>query len=318
MSTVDTGLALANAAESPHSFTAAPVARFACARSTVKTDRNANVDHRMSLSRDAEFMKNFVRLSQAGGLGASIRSIVCMEQQRLLDRLKRKKKRRGIVHPVGSRPLTRWYERVSWPPAKSHRKGAPWRDATWRLRAEFAHYALSQGREFYSFNLHLGDDVEKAARKRGEGAKRYLVDRLSHWLDRALGRGSQFWFVLEESDSHNRHLHLHGAIACDKREAPKVRKALRAAGGNWDRSAIRFQATTEPDPDNGSISYASKDYRLQAAGLFKRTGDMAWLNDPFMITRGLNMDARALYESVRGSVILSAPGLKKLIRDGAL
>ena len=190
-------------------------------------------------------MKNFVQLARAGDLGPSILSIVCLEQQRASDRLKRKnekQKRDGIRRVVEARPLTRWYDRVSGPPTKSHRKGAPWRDTTWRLRAEFAHYELARRGKFYSFNLHLGDDVEEAARTRGDGAKRYLMDRLSHRLRRALGRTSQFWFVLEESDGFNRHLHLHGAIACDERGLKKVQKALRAAGGEWDRPAVRFQA----------------------------------------------------------------------------
>ncbi len=264
-------------------------------------------------------MKNFVQLAQGGDLGPSIRSLVCLEQQRLSGRLKRKnEKRDSVLHVVEARPLTRWWDRVSGPPAKSHRKGAPWRDTTWRLRAEFAQYELARRGKFYSFNLHLGVEVEEAARTRGEGAKRYLMDRLSHRLRRVLRRTSQFWFVLEESDGFNRHLHLHGAIACDECELKKMQKALRAAGGEWDRPAVRFQAKTEPDPENGCVSYASKDYRLRVASLFEQTGDMAWLNDPFMITQDLKRNAKALYNSVRSSVELSAPGLMKLARAGAL
>ena len=159
--------------------------------------------------------------------------------------------------------------------------------------------------------MHLSEDVEKTALTLGDGAKQYLTDRISYYFDRLLGRTSQFWFVLEESNFPRPHLHLHGAIACSGHELKKVRKALRAAGGKWEASGVRFQVETKLEPDNGWVSYAFKNPYYLGERVLKLSGNSSWRDDPFRITEDLKPGAMDLYKSVRKSVPLSKQGLRK-------
>jgi hypothetical protein len=213
-----------------------------------------------------------------------------------------------------SRLFTRWYTRFIQPAARSHRIGADWRDATFRLRAEFANYALAQGGEFHAMSLNLGEVIEKAALKKGAGAKRFITLRVSYFLEAVLGRKIEFWFVLEESDQPARRLHLHGAVGCTSAEAKKVRHALRKAGGEWAPSGREFQARLRLNPDNGAVSYACKNPWLISDGILNRSGKPWWGDDPFMITQNLKREAKAMYLSVRRFVALSEPGIRKLRR----
>jgi hypothetical protein len=189
-------------------------------------------------------------------------------------------------------------------PASVNKSGAPWRDASSRLGAEFVHYELSRN-EAHSVSLNLGVEVESAALARGVGAKRFLSDRISYHLDAALRRTSQFWFVLEETRPRPGRLHLHGEIECNSDELPRVREALRKAAGKWDRHAVQYQVDLVPDPDAGWVTYALKDQRLLGRRVRSRMGPASWRDDPFMITQDLKRRASVLYNSVRETVALS-------------
>jgi len=77
---------------------------------------------------------------------------------------------------------------------------AEWRDTTFYLRGEFAHYALALAGEFSAITLQLSDEVEAEALKKGGGAKRFLTERMAYHLEAGLGRQVQFWFRLETAD----------------------------------------------------------------------------------------------------------------------
>lgn len=221
----------------------------------------------------------------------------------------------GTTSPDLRRLITRWHQRLNQPPGRSHRIGAEWRDTTYRLRAEFATYALLRAGEFHGLTLNLREDVEVQARMKGPKAKRYLTERLSRQLDAVLGRKIAFWFELEESTLPARRLHLHGAIGCTSGERKKARAALRRAGGVWELSARKYQALLQQKPDDGLVSYAFKDPWFIKDQLYNKTGRPSWGDEPFMITLGLKREAEELYKSARVSVRLTTPGIAKLARE---
>ena len=186
---------------------------------------------------------------------------------------------------------------------------AEWRDTTFYLRGEFAHYALALAGEFSAITLQLSDEVEAEALKKGGGAKRFLTERMAYHLEAGLGRQVQFWFRLETADVPGSRLHLHGEIGCAPRELPKARAALRKAGGKWDARGARYQAHTTPEPDNGYVSYAFKSDPGQGHRVLRIAREPAWWDAPFMVTSGLKQQSRALYEAVRRSVRLSGIGI---------
>ena len=144
-------------------------------------------------------------------------------------------------------------------------------------------------------NLNLGDEIMEQALSKGADAKRFLSQRLSRHLERALGRRIEFWFVLEISEPPANRLHLHGEIDCSATEAKAVRKALRAAGGEWAIGARQRQVKLDASPDEGCVGYAFKDPQLVIHRALRRLGagpSTSWLDDTFMITQALKRDAR--------------------------
>lgn len=160
--------------------------------------------------------------------------------------------------------------------------------------------------------LDLGDKVREEAHFKGPQAKRYLASRLSHYLGNALGRVPQFWFVLEEPNPSERDMHLHGGIGCNAEEVKAVRKALKLAGGEWRPCGARYQALLVADPDHDWVNYAFKEPTLFARSYRRRFEGPSWRDDPLMITRGLKLQARALYERARRQVKLSGEGVRRL------
>jgi hypothetical protein len=133
-----------------------------------------------------------------------------------------------------------------------------WRDLSEGLRGLSYHAALASNPDTRGFTLRLSKAVETAARAQGKHCLSWLHDRAVLNLRRALAGFSvgpvPFWFAIEETDSgpfaYRGELHIHGEIAFAAIHEPMVRKALRVAGGDWERvgrghAPLRFEA--KPD-----------------------------------------------------------------------
>ena len=134
-----------------------------------------------------------------------------------------------------------------------------------------------------------------------EGAKRYLTERLKYHLGKTLGRTAQFWFMLESTEGAastvaTKNLQLHGGIASSASEAKKVRKALRRAGGEFDKHVRHYRAKVRADLDDGIVSYSFKN---QVSLIVRTMKGPPWADNPLMITKELKAQARSLYEEAR-------------------
>ena len=156
----------------------------------------------------------------------------------------------------------------------------------------------------HSMDLNLNDSVRKLTLSKGAEAKRFLTKRLSYHLRAALGRTTEFWFVLEETGSHPRRLHLHGGVGCGPSEAKAVRKALRQAGGEFPKHARSYQAKLSLDPDDGAVSYAFKEPLILSKTIRRMSSTASWADDPFMVTQILKSQAKSLYDAARVNVPL--------------
>ena len=283
-----------------------------------KKDRSGYQPHHKSRYRDADFMRRAIELASNAKISEPLRSILCIEASKTTARRdaqginNREESRRTGKPARNTRSHKRWYD-VELPPSRGHRRAAPWRDASLELRAQFAHFALvGGGGGAHAMTVNLSRNVEALALAGSSGAKRYLSRRLSHYLDQALGRSVQFWFELDVSDRPASRLHLHGGIACNANEVRGVKAALRRAGGEWAKNAMKHQVALSPDPDDGFVSYAFKDQILYEQRFLAKFNGRSWCSDPLMITRRLKSDAKALYEGVRRDIALSGRSIRML------
>lgn len=124
----------------------------------------------------------------------------------------------------------------------------PWRDVGEEVRGLFFHKAMEGEPNVKGFTLMLSRRVEALARSKGAECLAWLHKRLVRKL-RPLGErynagAAPFWFTIEESRAGRLHIHGEislGEIAGDYRTVRQIRrvlaplrKALKAAGGQWD------------------------------------------------------------------------------------
>jgi hypothetical protein len=262
-------------------------------------------------------MRQFLELAVTGAVGEGVRCIVCVDhnnlQARLSSHLEKAPSSGETSHhtpcknPSAAAPARRrlkpWYEHFALTTRRKYRLGASWRDASPRLRAQFAHYALIERGDHYAMALHLGHDIMARAFSAGPGAKRFLSQRLSYHLAAALHQKPEFWFMLEVARGNTPRLHLHGGISCKPTEVKAVRRALRRAGGEFDMGARRFQANLQKDPDDGLVTYAFKNpFFLTSRKSRRKVSGATWAENPFFITGDLKREAGQLYEAARGLV----------------
>ncbi len=250
-----------------------------------------------------------------------------------------KNDRQPKARPTGAakRPLPkRAYDRdglsrLGAPTAIGYREGAEWGRTTPYLKLQFSHYALQAINLEYeqhlgqAFTLNIGDDI--AAKMLASGnPKRFLSRRISTELRKALGRTVELWFVFELSRGNagsKPYHHIHGEILLRRGEREKARAALRKAGGDWGRTkgVPHFQVKYEADlSDDGWVSYAVKDDRLNSVPMLKRIAGSSnapiWMQDgldsAFFITEKLKRLAGLFYESVRPHVRLTPNSMKAM------
>lgn len=225
----------------------------------------------------------------------------------------------GSISPAG-RPSTKmkpwWRDQYLAAPARSYRVPAPWRDTSDQLQVLYRHLAIKEFGPVHSFSLNLKPKIEALARKQPDPAV-WLHDRIARRLKQQFGRVPEFHLVIEEAEQHR--LHVHGEIQIADKDAPAARKALRKAGGEWEK-VRQHQAHTDTDPDCGWASYLAKDiwrvgYSRNFLPKFRRSGTklssfaITFKGNPITATKGLKARAAALYEEHREVVTT--------LRDGA-
>jgi hypothetical protein len=257
--------------------------------------------HVEKLGRDARFVKEYMALARAGGLGPEIQGIVCLSDIRISHRLA----------ATGHRPITRWYDTYDY--STSHRVGAEWHDATFYAQTTFAHHALclrepTDGAVVHAMTLNLSEKIRRAVLDRGKQGRGWLAKRVAHYLEAKLGRRVDFWLVIEEARAVTPLLHFHGALAIKPTERVLARSALRMAGGELPASKRASQARLDSAIDDGWVSYALKNFRLIYRRYLTRVskGKLTplWLDAPAFVSQSLKRDTRRLYKEARAKVRL--------------
>lgn len=214
-------------------------------------------------------------------------------------------------------PYNPWWHENELPelpsPARQYRSPAPWRDTSDQMRVTFRHLAIKTLGPVYTLNLNLSPEVEALARDQAYPLG-WLHRRISHHLDRALGRSVEFHLVGEEAEGR---LHLHGEIQIADQEAKEARAALRKAGGLWDADAPNRQAVARPDPDAGWLNYLAGDlWRVgYTRDFIPRYGSprscyaISFKGSPTSSTELLNRRAAEIYEAHRALVKVAQASL---------
>lgn len=186
-------------------------------------------------------------------------------------------------------------------PKESHlvaaRRPAMWRDLTPWMQAYYRHHAGYALGPVYGFSLNLDPQIEQKAREQSSAAV-WLQKRIARELRRLVpGEAPTFWFVIEQI-SRYRHLHVHGEIVTN--DDTLSRRALRLAGGEWER-VRQHQAHTTVNPDDGWIGYSFKDLAYNSNGLF--AAGRHFSGEPVASTLNLTRLASQLYDQDRMKVL---------------
>ena len=178
-----------------------------------------------------------------------------------------------------------------------------WDHTGYWLRAMAWAMAMHQ-REARTLNLNLGPEVVEAGRGHRDGLAIYVRRRISQRLKAAADRLSlpvpEFFFVIEDSDFGNPHLHGAILLPTDARAYKVFRAALVAAGGKWrDGGSARQLNTVEMDTPIRWISYLGKWRLGSAVKIEGRT---------FAASHGVRNAGRDWYREARSSGVILKPG----------
>lgn len=155
-----------------------------------------------------------------------------------------------------------------------------------------------------TLNVNLGPEVIEAGRSHSHGFATYVRRRISRHLKVTAQRLDvpvpEFFFIIEDSDLGD--AHLHGAILMPTtpRLYKAFRSALRDAGGNWHGGGSARQVDTrEMDTPVRWIAYINK-WRLGSA---LRIGGKS-----FAATQGVRTMGRIWYQEARSTGAVLLPG----------
>lgn len=155
-----------------------------------------------------------------------------------------------------------------------------------------------------TLNLNLGAEVIEAGRRDRQGFAIYMRRRISRQLKVAANQLGlpvpEFFFMIEDSDLGEAHLHGGILLPDDKRAYDAFRSALRSAGGDWRGGGSARQLDTRKlDTPIRWIGYINK-WRLGTA--FKIQGKT------FAATNGIRSMAKDWYQTARAMGQLLQPG----------
>jgi hypothetical protein len=229
--------------------------------SFVEIVKSVKQNRRVSVYRDAQFMRSLQRLNALKRMGVLDATTVSEDSYLtypLSDSIfaRRSKQEPWWISLNGGEPHTR--------PARQYRSPAEWRDVSDTLHVHYLHLALTLLGPLHGFSLRLHASVEAQALAKPD-ALGWLSRRIARRLLERLGHLVECYCVLEQDD--RRELHLHGEFNITNlnsttvlRDRAKARKALRLAGGEWSNNR-QFQANVPAGaPDSGWPGYLSKDF----------------------------------------------------------
>lgn len=229
-----------------------------------------------------------VRLAARTGRGVITRKVpLHVSDWKMIKAEDRKEKKRHPDHTTWIK--TMWVPH--WTHTGDHLKGMAWAIAM-------------HEREGRTLNLNLGPEVIQAARGDRLGFAVHMRRRMTRHLKPVAARLNRpvpdFFFMVEDSDFGDAHLHGGILLPEDKQARDAFRAALITAGGDWrgGRNARQLN-TQELDTPVRWIAYISK-WRLGTA--IKIQGKT------FAATQGVRSMGRDWYQAARSAGQVLRPG----------
>lgn len=143
----------------------------------------------------------------------------------------------------------------------------------------------------YPFTLRVSSEVMSQAEASGKSPARYLQDRISrHLRGLKLEVKIEFWFVFEQGEGEEPH--LHGAIVVPRGAKKAMASALRAAGGPWEPKCRQVLISERRCPVKW-VGYSTK-WHLSSA---HKMGFDRLLS----ATQGMKREARSRYQEARST-----------------
>jgi hypothetical protein len=136
-----------------------------------------------------------------------------------------------------------------------------WAHSSDRVKLTFANHALVSLGELWSdvaaFSLNLTPERIDEAQRQPKGFIDSLKRDLDRVFDRLIGEVPSYWFGA--GATRDGRLHIHGAIHISKADAPIIRTALSAIGGEWPTGHAEYQLDVRPMHDaDGWVRYVLK------------------------------------------------------------
>ncbi|MYZ46454.1 hypothetical protein [Propylenella binzhouense] len=175
---------------------------------------------------------------------------------------------------------------------RDHRLPPDWKRSTEILRGTFLNRALTSFGAPYALSLNLDADVTRKALASGSFSAA-IFKRLKRTLEAALERPVHLWIIPEATCSGR--LHIHGGIAANDNELPRIEDALKRVGGTWTKAGREHQADIreQHDPD-GWVRYTEKTLGRTRKMLGSRL---------LSADNALREEAKRLYEQRRNEII---------------
>ncbi|MGB7013494.1 MAG: hypothetical protein WBD97_24250 [Pseudolabrys sp.] len=157
--------------------------------------------------------------------------------------------------------------------------------------------------EVRTFTLRLRADIEAEAKTKPDACD-WLRRRIAFYLEKELSQPVHLLGCFEEEIRGV--LHVHGEFVVTNNELETARRALRLAGGEWEKARQRQTHNHPYSPDEGWASYCGKNLYLTSPfvrALLSRHGSpkllTSYTGNPLFVSRELGQRAKVLFDATR-------------------
>jgi hypothetical protein len=183
---------------------------------------------------------------------------------------------------------------------QDNRRATPqWEDLSQWMKVQVV--TMAYAGDFLTFNIHIHSDLERKWELEGTNPLTAIRDRLRKEMDKALGIGREWFFVIEGWSKVTKSptfLHIHGGAALrEPTDAKKIEIAAARAAGHDQRGRPRLPRTVH-----------TAEFKVEQAAyanyLFKsvRRRDPRLPERRFAISNSLTSTARLFWETITREV----------------
>lgn len=141
----------------------------------------------------------------------------------------------------------------------------------------------------FPFTLRISPEIMSQALASNKGPARFMQERISRYLrNQTSDAPIDFWFVIEQGEGEEPH--LHGSIVIPRDDQGAIIEALRAAGGLWEPRSRQLQISEK----KGAIQWVGYSTKwLMSSGLRMNATSL------FAANLGMKREAKLRYQEAR-------------------